>query len=388
MVLTLPDTLTDWNTDECVTGWLSHVAPRTKENYINRFPSWLLFIQMSPHEQLDKRHVDLQSFDLRERDFFESKLKDYKQMLIAKGYRASTVISQLVAVLSFFSHNKTPLKFTRGDLYVKEDKQRLLDEWVLTLDEIRMLYQNAGCARDKAILLFMYHTGFAPADICVLNIEDFRFYDELGQWKLNPAEHYYIGKPREKTGVIQQTCVSSECMEEIKASLEQRGYPKTGPLFISIHGNGLTPRDINDIIKRIVAITFRSRLTEWVTYRLRDSYMNALERAKLAQEMKDLMVGHQRQGARGNYQVTGETIKELYASAFPFMSVKVFFNSNGEALKHENEQLKKKVEELLVENTILKGLLQKDSNLTTVLKNIVSGNNTSSNKLEFGIHVP
>ena len=61
---------------------------------------------------------------------------------------------------------------------------------------------------------------------------------------------------------------------------------------------------------------------EFKTKMLRSFYNSALLRAKIQpQEIKDLMMGHERGGARNNYSFDDETIRQAYISAFEFLSI-------------------------------------------------------------------
>jgi len=106
--------------------------------------------------------------------------------------------------------------------------------------------------------------------------------------------------------------------------LQSREFPKTGYLFVSFRGEQLGVRGINDALKEIVSRAFNGRAKEWQTKHLRDAFMNGLLQAKLPQEIKDAMVGHQRQGARKDYAITELTIKTAYIDAFKFLTVNGF----------------------------------------------------------------
>lgn len=95
-----------------------------------------------------------------------------------------------------------------------------------------------------------------------------------------------------------------------------------------MHGKPLTPRDLNDVIKAIVEKAFNGKVKEWKTKHLRDAYMNALIQAKLMQELKDAMVGHQREGARKEYGLTEQTVKIAYEDAFKFLTINGYGSQN------------------------------------------------------------
>lgn len=163
--------------------------------------------------------------------------------------------------------------------------------------------------------------------------------------------------------------------------LQSRGYPKEGALFISVHNQPLTPRDINNTMKGIVERAFNGKVKLWKTKNLRDSYKNALVKAKLSQEIVDALFGHERGGARGNYTLTEDTVKTMYAEAFKFLTVNGFGSQSRKIEELEtkfdtqNRTYMEIITELRAEN---KELRMKQINLeqrTTVLEEKENGNN-------------
>jgi site-specific recombinase XerD len=304
-----------WQNDPFAEEWLSKVGERTQKNYKERYPKWLAFIGMSPAEQFKKRVKDLQSTNPKKRGFFEDKVVEFKNALVAQDYKASTVQCTLTPVLSFFSAHRVPLRFKRGELKVEvraEDK--VVKEWIPDNQQMKQIYQH-GDARDRALLLVLYQSGFSETDVSSLNIEDLP--------KITEAEgHYPITMYREKTNVLQRTCISEECIHDIKAMLDERGNPKKGALFISQKGKRLTVRFINDAVTQMVTKTYgEKRAKEFKTKSLRDAYNDALLRANLTQEIKDTLFGHKRQGARNKYAISQATIIDAYNRAFQYMTV-------------------------------------------------------------------
>jgi hypothetical protein len=148
-----------------------------------------------------------------------------------------------------------------------------------------------------------------------LNIEDLPNITEC-------EGHYPILMYREKTGVLQRTCISEEAVHDIKAMLEERGNPTKGALFISQKGKRLNTRFINDAIKAMVTKTYGAEEAEkFKTKSLRDAYNDALLRANLTQEIKDTLFGHMRKGAKEKYAVSQATIIDAYNKAFQYLTV-------------------------------------------------------------------
>jgi len=214
------------------------------------------------------------------------------------------------------------LVFARKELDVEPAPRETVEkEWIPSNEEVRVIYRACKSARDRSIVLILYQSGFSQVDVAHMKIEDFDFYDKNGNWKLEPFADQYHARLREKTNILQQTCISREAIEDIRVMLQNRGFPKNGWLFISHKGERLTVRGINDMLKPVVQHHLSHKAKLWKTKHLRDSYMNGLLMAKLTQEVKDAMVGHKRAGARASYGIAEQTIRQAYDSSFKFLSV-------------------------------------------------------------------
>jgi hypothetical protein len=78
--------------------------------------SSMIFIGMSPTEQIKKSMHDLTTKNLSEILFFENKFREYKEYLERKGdLKPLSVKTHLGTVASFFSRNGLPLNLKRGD---------------------------------------------------------------------------------------------------------------------------------------------------------------------------------------------------------------------------------------------------------------------------------
>jgi len=313
-----------WLEDATVKQWFRNLSERTKKNYSEQFPKWLTFINESPSQQIANREKHLRSEDRKLKRYYEDKLIAFKCSLEGKNMKIPTVKSYLRTVASFFSQNHVGLVFARKELKVEpSEKDRVIKEWIPEREEIRILYRTCESARDRALLLVLYQSGFSEVDVGNMKIEQFPFYDSNGKWQLKDTDLYHA-RLREKTNELQQTCISREAIEEIRVMLQSRGFSKEGYLFVSFRDKPLEVRGINEAMKSIVSKAFNGRVKEWQTKHLRDAYMNALQQAKIPTEMKDAMVGHKREGAKASYGLTEQTIRQLYAEAFPYLTVNGF----------------------------------------------------------------
>jgi integrase len=321
--------------DEFVQKWLVGLAEKTKRNYLFGFKDWLDFIDMTPTEQIKQRIQDTISQDLTQRTYFESKWRQYKEFLEAKGDLSdSSIKTMLKIVASFFSRNSLPLNLKRGDWETTKIQRVKKKEWIPSNAEIRRLYAHANL-RDRALLLTLYHSGLSEIDVVNLRIEDLK-----GLYENPETEHYFIEKPREKTGHMQATCLSFECVHDLKAMLQERDNPQEGYLFVSTtkkRGTKLKVRAIHEAMRNLVMKAFgEEKSKEFKTKSLRSAYNSALLRANIQpQELKDVMMGHKRRGARASYSYDELTIKEAYSNAFQYLTI------NGIQSRKDIEELRK-----------------------------------------------
>jgi site-specific recombinase XerD len=305
--------------DKYFQKWLVGLSERTKKNYRNRFQPWFDFIGMSPTEQIEKRLKDTASGNMEERTFFENKFRAYKEHLEKRDLTPEGVRTLLTPVASFFSRNGLPLNLKRGD-WESTQTQQVVHRMKLTKEDVKSMYSH-GNTRDRALLLVLAQSGFSEADVSCLKIEQLK-----GLYENPETEHYFIEKPREKTGEMQATCFSYEAMHDIKAMLQERDNPSEGFLFVSTTkgiGSQLEVRSISTAIKNLAIKAFGAeKAKEFKTKMLRSFYNSALLRAGIQpQEVKDLMFGHGRKGARGHYDYDEFTIREAYKQAFEYLSI-------------------------------------------------------------------
>jgi len=387
----------EWENDKVIVEWFEIVKnARTQENYLREFPIFFDFVKANteyktPSQIIESRAKQEKSDNMAEKRFWETLVIKYMHYLEGKGYRKGTISSYLRTVLSFFSHAHYPLRYARKELLgaiEPNEKDKVQKDWVPSNEEIRVLYRMAQSARDRGILLTLYGSGFAPVDTCALNIEHFDFYDDKGDWQIPSTEDLYIGKLREKTNILTQTCISREALEEIRIMLQSRGFPKQGALFVSVHGQRLAPRDINDIIKAIVKRAFNGKAELWETKNLRDSYRNALIKAKIPDDCIDAMFGHQRQGAKGHYNLSEDTIKTMYAEAFKFLTINGYGSQSRKLEELETkftEQLRVMTEimtELKNERDSVKAELAEIKNEQKTIKKMIGDNDKRFEPIE------
>jgi hypothetical protein len=347
----LNEKLSGYRNDNFYKRWMNGLKTRTAENYNSGFQHWMVFIDMTPTEQIQKRMHDLTSTNIVERQFFEDMFRKYKVFLEQRGdLKASAIKSMLIPVASFFSRNGLKLQLKRGDWESKQT-QEVQVRVKLNRDDVRAMYLHASL-RDRALLLTLAQSGLSEVDVSYLKIEGFPKLYAIGE-----GEHLFFEKRREKTGEMQATCLSAEALHDIHAMLEERGNPEEGWLFnvqTRESGKQLEVRAINSAMKTLAERTFKDdpeKARGFKTKQLRSFYNSALLRAGVQpQEIKDLMFGHQRRGARGHYDYDEETILMNYKRAFEHLGINgIQTRSDVAKLKAEFETTKSELLKIVSE---------------------------------------
>jgi hypothetical protein len=305
--------------DQYIKQWQTGLSQTTKSNYLITFEKWVNFLGMTPTEQIEKRIADLTSTDLSQRNFFENKFRDYKAFLESSGDLTSiTVKTQLISVASFFGRTVGKLNLKRGD-WNSSLQTRIKNRLSIDLKDVKAMYAHASL-RDRCLLLILAQSGFSEVDVSEFRIEDLN-----GIYEAPINAHFYIEKQREKTGEIQATCLSFEALHDLRDYLSELGNPKEGYLFTSqtkISNEGIAPKRIHEAMGNLALKAMaKEKASEFKTKILRSFYNSALLRADLKSEIKDIMMGHQRLGARGHYGFDSQTIIEAYTKAFEHLSI-------------------------------------------------------------------
>lgn len=321
--MTQTDVNANIENDQYVQQWLTGLSDRTKSNYLIQFKAWNTFVCMTPTEQIKKRIDDLTSKDLAERHFFETKFREYKRQMEDNGKQSAISIkTALIPTASFFSRVIGKLDLKRGD-WNSSLETRIKNKLSLKLDDVKAMYAH-GSLRDRCLLLCLSQSGFSEVDVSEFRIEDMK-----GIYESPISVHYFLEKCREKTGETQATCISFEAVHDLRDMLAERGNPKDGYLFVSQtkgkeQGEGIETRRINEAMQALAEKAFgkdSEKAKGFKTKMLRSLYNSALLRADIKSEVKDIMMGHMRLGARGHYGYDEQTILEAYTKAFEFMSI-------------------------------------------------------------------
>jgi hypothetical protein len=349
--------------DEYIIKWLTGLSEGTLRCYVKEFEEVLAFLGMTPKEIIQKRMTDLISTNPEEKLFFEGKWRQYKAYLEAQGvYSDPTIHNKVKIYASFFSRilgKRNGLSLAKGEWDSTQKQSFSTPKFKVNKAMVKDLYAHASL-RDKCLLLALAQSGFSEIDINELKVEHIQ-----GLENLAVNEHVFIFKPRNKTNHVQATCLSFEFIHDLKLLLSERKQTQ-GFIFTSQtvgkekgvnEGLPIETRQINLAMKNLAEKTLGTeKAKEFKTKALRSFYNGALTSLDITQEVKDLMMGHTRGGARNNYECFEDTVKKAYSSIFEQQ-----LSINGIQVKEDIKTLKaemaQKEEYHALENKLLKGIL-------------------------------
>ena len=300
----------EWLKQRPAQDWLAELkSDSTKKKCRSVFPMFMGFIQMSPQEMYDKRVLDLQSNDPKQRNYFETQLKAFSRKLYEVGYDPSSIRSAyVVQVQSFFAHNYMKLSFPKGAFAF--DTKATKTKEPPTNEEARAMFLIADM-EDKLLLHFLYQYGMSPVDVSKIRIGDIPIDIDTGLELINWE---YI---RDKTGVRARTALNPELVFTYKSLMGRREWPQTGWVFQTARGGRLQQRYIRD---RIGALSSKVGAA-CKPKDFRDSFNEACLEAEIKQEVKDTLMGHKRAGARGSYSISKLAIRNAYEAVYPKLSL-------------------------------------------------------------------
>jgi len=196
------------------------------------------------------------------------------------------------------------------------------------------MYEATPDLETRVAFLFMYQNGLAPIDVSELRIEHLPV--EPGM----PEEFVFFQLWREKTDVPVFTCLSPEIVHDLKLMLRLEGCPKRGFLFhtSSVDEGGEFTRLREDVlsarIKEMAKILGPERYDDFQSKDLRDAFNVALLEADLKDEIKDVLMGHRRKGARAYSPVAPRTIEREYRKVYELIKV----NHRGAESQRDKER--------------------------------------------------
>jgi hypothetical protein len=166
----------------------------------------------------------------------------------------------------------------------------------------------------RLMILSIYQEGLAPVDVTELMIDQIKLTED--------SEFIPVEIERSKTNETTILVLNPEWINEYKQYLKRRENPKSGYVLINRNGNKFDERDISLRIKEAARIALTEEdFKNFRAYSLRHAYNESILTVSpaIAQEKKDALMGHTRQGARRNYSL-GELVED-YKRVFRLISI-------------------------------------------------------------------
>jgi hypothetical protein len=158
-------------------------------------------------------------------------------------------------------------------------------------------------------------------------------------------EFIHVDSVRDKTGVDHVIILNPDILHFLKSHWLDSGKPVTGWIFEGYKDTSMNPRNLNHFFKTLaIKALGEHRGSELMFKGLRDSFNEAILDSEVNEEIKDILMGHARPSAKGNYSFSTASVVRIYREQiFPKLAI------NGWALKEkasEVDELKKTVDEL------------------------------------------
>ena len=335
----------DWLNSEAMETAKSKLTPRTYQGYTSVLPIFCYFMDKTPQQIIEEREQHYKSDDRKVRYYYEDKLEEFRQFLIEHHYGARTIKAYLGRVAGLFSNNRLDLLLDKS-FWAKSNKSSSEIAQALETtkrypdnDEMRLIIEIADNQQALAIL-FGYHCGLTPTDTVSLT------WDRLNiDFEQEKREFIHVDSVRDKTGVDHVIILNPDLLHFLKAHWMSKTKPSTGWIFEGYNDTAMNRRNLNYFFKDLAVKALGEHRGGELTFKdLRDSFNEAILDSEVNEEIKDILMGHVRPSAKGNYSFSTASIVRIYREQiFPKLAI------NGWALKEkasEVDVLKKTVDDL------------------------------------------
>ena len=187
---------------------------------------------------------DLQDFLERAgKDFCSMTYKNIRSYIAEiqnKKYTKTTIARKIAAIKAFYRYlYREKLVDINPAANVKAPKKNKALPEFLTESEIKRIIDQVSNQRDRAILELLYATGMRISELCSLNFENMN---------LEENEITVFGKGGKERIVL----VSNKARKILLKYMESRDIAPNNPVFTSINGNRLLPRQVHRVIAKAV----------------------------------------------------------------------------------------------------------------------------------------
>jgi len=325
----------NWLNSEAMETAKSKLTPRTYQGYTSVLPIFCYFMDKKPQEIIEEREQHYKSDDRKVRYYYEDKLEEFRQFLIEHHYGARTIKAYLGRVAGLFSNNRLDLLLDKS-FWAKSNKASSEIAQALEStkrypdnDEMRLIIEIADNQQALAIL-FGYHCGLTPTDTVSLT------WDRLNiDFENEKRDFIHVEAVRDKTGVDHVIILNPDLLHFLKTHWLSKGKPSTGWIFEGYNDQAMNRRNLNYIFKDLAIKALGETRGGELTFKdLRDSFNEAILDSEVNEEIKDILMGHVRPSAKGNYSFSTASIVRIYREQiFPKLAI------NGWALKEKASEV-------------------------------------------------
>ena len=325
----------DWRIGEAMETAKGKLNARTWQGYTSVLPIFCYFMQKTPQQIINEREEQFKSDDRKVRYYYEDKLDEFRQYLIDHHYGARTVKAYLGRVAGLFSNNRLDLMLDKN-FWAKSNKVSSEIAQAITStkrypdnDEMRLIIELADNQQALAIL-FGYHCGLTPTDVVSLT------WDRLNvDFEHEKREFIHVEAVRDKTGVDHVIILNPDLLHFLKSHWMAQDKPVTGWIFEGYNDTAMNRRNLNYFFKDLAVKALGETRGGELTFKdLRDSFNEAILDSEVNEEIKDILMGHVRPSAKGNYSFSTASVVRIYREQiFPKIAI------NGWALKEKASEV-------------------------------------------------
>lgn len=302
----------------------SRVSDSMMKKYRYNLPYFFTFVELSPDQviQLREQHIETKN------EFFETKMHEFKKMLVDLNYSKNHINSLLGNIAGFFSNYSRSLSLDLPKSFWKleesaEKKAERKRKNPPSNKEVREVLKVAD-RRARIAILLGYQSGLAPVDISKLSWANLSIDFQALAEKPSYEQFAYIEHEREKTGEEGIIIISPDLFSFLYAEYLDQAKPNDSTRILNYRGEPIHQRHFNQWFNDCATKALGEKRAKEITfYNLRDSFNNVIKTTpELKQETADRLMGHSVQGSRANYYVEPDYILEVYRDQiFPRLTV-------------------------------------------------------------------
>ena len=302
----------EWEDAESLKEVERRVSPKTFHGYRSLLPIFFYWESKTPQAIMIERETQLKSEDRKVRGYYEGRLWEYKKFLMSHHYTPNSVKQRLGKVAGFFTSNNMKLNLPKTFWSKAAESSELGESTQKTKRppdnaEVRMILELADNQESLAICL-AYQCGLTPIDVVTQRWEALN-YDFEGE----TTEFSFFKIKRNKTGEEAFCVINPDIKHYAKTVWKESGKLKAGWVFQGYKGERLQTQSITKAFNTLAEKALGKDRADQITIKdLRDSFNQTLLDTEIETEIKDRLMGHKLDSARGAYKYSDATVVRIY----------------------------------------------------------------------------